>query len=106
MRKTQLVQTFERFLDIGIYPGFPAICGFLGTDRDHIGESDIGRDSKTVGPDGFAEGARHPKVIEWNNRPGFRFNPESLRIITSVRHREYARCIGFQQQVEINGHEH
>ena len=106
MRKAQPVQAVKCFLDFGIYPRFLAIRCFRGTNCDHVGKGRIGADPETVGPDGFAEGARHLEIIERYDRPRFRFHPESVRIITRIRHREYARSISFQQQVEINGHEY
>ena len=106
MRMAKLVELVERLLDLGIDPGFLAIRCFGGTNCYHIGKGAVGGHPETVGSDGFAERTRHPEIVERNNRPGLGFDPEGIRIITRVRHRENARSIGFQQQVEINGHDH
>ncbi len=105
MRTAQLMQLVERLLDFVIYPGVPAIPGFCGTNCDDIGKGRVGGHPKTVGSYGFAERARHPEIVEWDNRAGLWFNPEGFRIIPSVGHREDARRIGFYQKVEINSHE-
>lgn len=105
MRMAQLVQLVERFLDLGIYPGFLAIGCFARTNPDHIGKGAVGRNPEPVRSDGFAERARHPEIVERDDRPGLGFNPEGFRIIAGVRHRKYARSIGFYQEIEINGHE-
>ena len=105
MRVTKLVQLIECLLDLSIYPGFLAVSSFGGTNIDNIGKSSVGGNLETVGSDSFAERAGHPEIVERNNGPCLRFDPEGVRIITSVGHRKYARCIGFQQQVEVNGHE-
>lgn len=106
MRIAKLVQLVECLFDFGIYPGFLAILCLGRANINHISEGGVGGDPKTVGPYGFAERARQLEIVERNDRPRFGFDPESIRIITCVRHREYARCISFQQQVEINGHGH
>ena len=106
MGMAKLVQLHERLLDFGIYPGFLAIGGLRGANIDHIGKGGIGGDPKAVGPDGLAERTRHLEIVQRNDRPGFWFHPENIGIVTRVRHREYARRISFQQQVEINGHGH
>tara|TARA_R110000824_G_scaffold209_24_gene1161 strand:+ start:10475 stop:10792 length:318 start_codon:yes stop_codon:yes gene_type:complete len=104
MRISQLVQVIERFLDFRIYPGFLAIGCLCGTYRDHISKGAIGGNPKPVGSYGFAERARHLKIVQRDDRPVLGFNPEGIRIVTGVRHREYSRRISFQQQIEINGH--
>jgi len=104
MRMAQLVQLVERLLDFGIYPGIPAIPGFCRTNRDDIGKGSVDGHPKTVGPYGFAERARHPEMVERNNRARLWFNPEGFRIISRVSHREDARRISFYQKVEINSH--
>ncbi len=105
MRMAELVQLVECFLDLGIDPGIPAITGFRGTNRDDLGKGRVCRHPKSVGSDGFAERARHPEIVERDNRAGLWLDPEGFRIVPGVRHRKDSRRIGFYQKVEINGHE-
>lgn len=105
MRMAQLVQLVERLFYFGIDPGVPAVPCLCGTNRNNIGKGLVGGHPKTVGSYGFAERARHPEIVERDNRTGLGFDPERFRIIAGVGHRKYARAIGFHQQVKINSHE-
>lgn len=102
---TQLVQLVERLLDFRIDPRRLAIPGLLGANRDHIGKGRVGGHPEAVGSYGFAQRTRHPELVERDDRPVLGFHPEGFRIIPGVGHRENSRRIGFDQKIEINGHE-
>jgi len=104
MRMAQLMQLVERLFYFGIDPGFAAVPRLLGANGDDIGKGRVGGHPETVGPDGLAERARHPEIVERDDRARLWFDPEGFRIVTGIGHREDSRRIGFYQKVEINGH--
>lgn len=104
MRVAHGVQLVERLLDFGIDPGLLAVGGLARAYPDHIGEGLVGRHPELVRPDGFAQRARHPEIVERDDGPRFWFHPEGFRIIPGVRHRKYARSIGFHKKIKINAH--
>lgn len=105
MRIAKLVQLVERLFNLCINPGFLAIGCFCRANPDHIGKGGVGRNPEPVRSDGFAQRARHPEIVERDDRAGLGFHPEGFRIIPGIRHREDARSISFNQEIEINGHE-
>ncbi len=104
MRVAKIVQPVERLFDGCIYPGFFAFPVFLGTDCYHLRKGPVSRYPETVGANGFAQRTGHLETVERNNRPHSGFDPKGIRIIAGIGHREYARRISLQQQIEINGH--
>ena len=100
----QPVQLVERVLDFGIDPGFPPVPGLLGAYCDDIGKRRVGGHQETVGPDGFAQRARQPEIVERDDGPRLGLDPEGFRIVPGIGHREDSRRIGFDKEIEINGH--
>src|SRR6185503_18982816 len=83
--------------ELGVDPGLLAI----GAGVDHRLEVAVVGNVKSAGAERPAERVRQMEMVEWQDRPVTRLDPEQLIGIAAVGHREDPRGITLQQQARV-----
>ncbi len=100
-----MAQPVEVLVAGGDSPADPAF-GMAGARRGagghYLGEGRVAGDAELVLRQHLGERARAVEMVERQDRPLLRLDPEDIGIIARIRHREYPAAIGGQQQFGRN----
>jgi hypothetical protein len=105
MRAALPMQRDKGLLNIGVDPCRHALLGFGSTHIDNVGKGSIGCYLKPVLPDNLGKRTGYNEAVQWQNRTRFGLDPECLRIIPRIGHREHPVLIRTDQQVNIKRHD-
>ncbi len=69
-----------------------------GAGANHLREGGVARHPEAILPHHLGQAAAEAELVERDDRPLTRFDPEDLVIVARIGHREHAAAIGHQQQ--------
>src|SRR5437660_10750258 len=97
MGVARAVERKHRSLELGVDPGLLAV----GAAGDHAGEIAVAGDGELARADGAIERTRNVELVERDDRPVPRLDPEQLIRLAAVGHREDARLIALEPQALV-----
>jgi phosphoribosylaminoimidazole-succinocarboxamide synthase len=100
----ETVQLAESILDVWIDPRIAPIFACLGAGSDNLREGSIGSHRESPLPYRLGQRFGQSEPVERQNCPVFRFDPEGVRIVSRIGHRENAVGISAHKQVEVDSH--
>ena len=101
MRVAEFVQTLVAGLDAVADPAALAIAARHRASLDHLRERGVARDREPAAPQGACQRVREVEPVERKDGAQPWLDPEDVRIVPPVRHREDSRAIGEQQQLGL-----
>jgi hypothetical protein len=105
MGQPQPVQVQKGGFDFAVDPCLaPAIDAF-GAQADDPGKIAVDADDETVLPDRLRQRFGNMELIERQNRPLLRLDPEGLLVFPRVGHGKDAVGISVQEQVDVDRHD-
>ena len=102
MRMPCQMQRVVAGLDPVADPAFGMFLARGGAFANHIGETGVASDVKTILPQHFLQAFRKTKPVERNDRSLARLHPVDFGIAAVVGHGENAATIGAQQKFDRN----
>jgi hypothetical protein len=98
----QFVQRLIALRDAGADPGLIAIAARTGAGFDHGSKGKVAGNFEGPAAQHLGKGVRAVEMIQRQDRPSPRLDPEDIRIVARVSHRENPAAIGEQQQLRID----